>query len=168
MAKIAKVKIGGLMFDMTGGGIGGGMIETTYADLVSARDSGNLVPGTYYRITDYVTTTSQSGTTAATHPFDVVVLSLSENTLSEQAMAMHSERDTQGYFENSNVEAWQLWYCLDNDTDRFEWASSSGKGVIYRMIDENENDCPYDFKNIMFARYFPNYDGGDVPQEQLG
>ena len=41
-------------------------------------------------------------------------------------------------------------YCLDNDTTRFAWASSSGKGVIYRMIDEFENDVPYDFKNIMF------------------
>ena len=25
-----------------------------------------------------------------------------------------------------------------------------GKGVIYRMIDEYGNDCPYDFKSIMF------------------
>ena len=26
------------------------------------------------------------------------------------------------------------------------------KGIIYRMIDEFNNDCPYDFKNIMFTR----------------
>lgn len=26
-------------------------------------------------------------------------------------------------------------------------------GVIYRMIDEWNNDCPYDFKNILFKRY---------------
>ena len=26
------------------------------------------------------------------------------------------------------------------------------KGIIYRMIDEYGNDCPYDFKNIMFKR----------------
>ena len=26
------------------------------------------------------------------------------------------------------------------------------KGVIYRMIDEYNNDCPYDFKNILFER----------------
>jgi hypothetical protein len=25
---------------------------------------------------------------------------------------------------------------------------SNGKGVIYRMIDDSNNDCPYDFKNI--------------------
>lgn len=27
------------------------------------------------------------------------------------------------------------------------------KGVVYRMIDEHGNDCPYDFKNIMFRRF---------------
>lgn len=27
-----------------------------------------------------------------------------------------------------------------------------GKGVIYHMIDEWDNDCPYDFKNILFKR----------------
>ena len=27
-----------------------------------------------------------------------------------------------------------------------------GKGVIYRMLDEHYNECPYDFKNILFTR----------------
>ena len=147
------------------------------------------------------------------------------------------------YFSNSNLAAWKLKYCLDNDTDRFAWAkrvlksplshsdfiqakdsngtyiyvrddaydasnsyawiyddagddlspedyvsgnnenkdasdilrtntpnvedihvgdiidgqeiidtSVEGKGVIYQMIDEYNNDCPYDFKNIQFLR----------------
>ena len=30
---------------------------------------------------------------------------------------------------------------------------ANGKGVIYRMIDEHNNDCPYDFKNIQFKRW---------------
>ena len=43
--------------------------------------------------------------------------------------------------------------CLDNDTSRFAWADEvNGKGVIYRMIDEFNNDVPYDFKNIQFER----------------
>ena len=43
---------------------------------------------------------------------------------------------------------------MDNDTERFAWANDSlGHGVIYRMIDEYNNDCPYDFKNIQFKRY---------------
>ena len=55
------------------------------------------------------------------------------------------------YFANSKLEAWKLKYCLDNDATRFAWADEvNGKGVIYRMIDEFNNDVPYDFKNIQY------------------
>ena len=57
------------------------------------------------------------------------------------------------YFSNSNLNAWELKYSLDNDTDRFAWADTeNGKGVIYYMKDEYGNECPYDFKNIQFER----------------
>lgn len=234
---------------MAGGSGGGGMIETTYDDLVELRDSGSLSPGTWYRITDYETLVSQEGIFSAGHYFDIAVLALSEDTLSEEAKALHHEGDT--YFQNCNLAAWKLQYCLDNDITRFGWAMQAnekyieadsatigsprekfyrdpshdmtveeggqsltllawtnsdavtiypaaldestgtitdavsiinaliaeasggficaftvpgqaeyhvfsavdanplgGKGVIYRMIDEHRNDCPYDFKNI--------------------
>ena len=58
------------------------------------------------------------------------------------------------YFDTSNLSAWKVWYCLDNDNTRFCWADTeNGKGVIYRLIDEYNNDLPYDFKNILFLRY---------------
>ena len=143
------------------------------------------------------------------------------------------------YFANCHLEAWELKYCLDNDTTRFNWANTipvdviqtydentyslyirspehdtnglyawayklsadvpinissidynentsndfvytrsttlkqgddvldqssnvvnkiystqvRGTGVIYYMKDEWNNECPYDFKNIMFKRY---------------
>lgn len=60
------------------------------------------------------------------------------------------------YFHDAEakLEAWKIWYSLDNDAERFAWADAeNGKGVIYRMIDEWNNDLPYDFKNIMFKRY---------------
>ena len=42
-------------------------------------------------------------------------------------------------------------YCLDNDIYRFAWSDIEyGKGVIYYMKDEWNNECPYDFKNIQF------------------
>lgn len=142
---------------------------------------------------------------------------------------------TYNYFQNSNLSAWKVWYCLDNDTSRFAWADDSvdsssitldagvdmvctrkedydmiyegnayfawynehldtiytlsqipttsdkvfmldkggnpeaepsfsisnvhegtglpnGRGVIYRLIDEFNNDIKYDFKNIQFKR----------------
>ena len=130
------------------------MVSISWEELVNTRDSGELIPGTYYRIIDYVTTTTQENTGSAGNLFDVIVFALDEHTLSEEAYAIQSERDTDGYFANSNLAAWKLWYCLDNDTSRFAWAAETGgTGVIYRMIDEFGNDCPYDFKNILFVRY---------------
>ena len=233
-------------------------VSTTYSELKALRDSGQLVPGAWYRITDYECTTSQADTMSAGNQFDIIVLALDESHLSEDAFAAHhgtaaaaeeneeqnnqnvqpaepGEVDVEGeggrarsvdYFANNKLEAWKLKYCLDNDTDRFAWACDGtdkfyieiedpkegvirmyrtaiiedgtvwqygddnprytaadpevgdniyedstlqssftqisaavamegidGKGVIYGMIDEFDNDCPYDFKNIMFKRF---------------
>ena len=124
-----------------------------YQFLLDLRGKGKLKPGQFYRITDYVTTTSQANTRSAGKLFDVIVLALTNDTFAERAWACHRDGSTD--FQNSHLEAWQIWYCLDNDTSRFDWAfptSGGGKGVIYRMIDEFGNDCPYDFKNIQFYR----------------
>lgn len=271
---------------------GGGMTEVTWQELKDKRDNGELNPGSLYRITDYVTTTSQENTRSAGHQFDIVLLALSEDKLAEEGWAMMHPTDvydvvcTDGviikcyyytyygefaeelvnlvsvdtllgnvghpgdyegiinhetktitapidsttflsaldtpdlpysYFQNSNLSAWKVWYCLDNDTDRFAWADDGspsiyneefgywfvrdaskdvlnkyawyntaddstvltdnlepkigdicysvdgileagtvsnlrgfGHGVIYRLIDEFNNDCPYDFKNIQY------------------
>ena len=126
------------------------LIETTYANLKSLRDNYQLKPGMWYRITDYSCTTSTSNTSSAGHQFDIIVLATDANKLSEEARAIQHSGDT--YFANNNLAAWKIWYCLDNSSTRFEWAdSTNGKGVIYRMIDEFGNDCPYDFKNILFT-----------------
>ena len=223
------------------GGVAELMTELTYDELVSLRDSNSLVKGMKYRITDYETMTSQGDTQSAGHPFDIIVTALDENTLDEKASAIWSARDTDGYFAKSNLPAWDVRYCLDNNTARFGWAVSSspsisfdgemfgyetlgaeldgtielegenyhswsftlqgqqvylltkskspsvgdsalvyysgsqigevlitgvnipeksGKGVVYRLIDEQQNDCPYDFKNIQFVRKIKdgNYD----------
>ena len=201
------------------------LINIKYSDLVQLRNDSNLVPGTWYRITDYVTTTSQANTKSAGHQFDVLVLATDIDTLSEEAKAIQHEGDV--YFDEANLEAWKIWYSLDNDNSKFGWACNPietvytyectyndtdyilgrtssinsgdktyycwapldgseilffteienptenctlydeylteigtlivtgetvevGKGVIYRMIDERNNDCPYDFKNMQF------------------
>lgn len=131
------------------------IIEITWSELKAKKDAGELTLGQLYRITDYQCTTVQSNTRSAGHQFDIIVLALTNNTLSEQAWAALHSGDT--YFANNNLSAWKLWYCLDNDTNRFAWAdSTNGKGVIYRMIDEFNNDIPYDFKNIQFRNLLSN------------
>ncbi len=265
------------------------VIETTWADLKDARDDGELIAGSLYRITDYNCTTTQENTQSAGHQFDIVLLALSVNKLAEEGWAMMNESNIYdvtfsdgvtkkcyiyqvgdnafnvvdvdtllgagqmtsssltineenktatfddayedsmieegvpyNYFQNSNLSAWKVWYCLDNDTARFAWADDAseesitagdivfkrdvqrdfdafygwysqsedvqvftktdspkvgdftyddggiqdleitavagfGRGVIYRLIDEFNNDVAYDFKNIQFVR--PMTDG---------
>lgn len=178
-------------------------------------DSGNLV------------TIDENAKTASTEEYDSIDLT--------------EENLTYNYFQNSNLSAWKVWYCLDNDTARFAWADDSvdegspesitlhnnkgddavfirnteedtenfyawtnvdlnmtfwtntltptvednvynqaggtvstswsiisytpahegtnlpnGRGVIYRLIDEFNNDIKYDFKNIQFKRKLTN------------
>lgn len=65
------------------------------------------------------------------------------------------------YFKDCKLNSWELKYCFNNDTDRFDWADSqNGKGVIYYMKDEWGNECPYDFKNIKFNNKF-TFSSGD-------
>ena len=141
------------------------LIETTYADLVSAVSGGTLVPGAQYRITDYVTVVNgkydlsaigASGylhyAVSAGHQFDIIVTADSANTLNENARAILHSGD--GYFADSNLSAWRLKYTIANDPTVHAWADpTNGKGVIYYMEDEYDNRAPYDFKNVMFPRY---------------
>ena len=145
------------------------VISTTYSELKSLRDNNNLTPGVFYRIVDYTTTVANdSEARSAGHLFDIVVLAISPNVLSEEALAVKSIRDTDGYFSNANLSAWKIWYCLDNDIYRFTWADIQlGTGVIYRMIDEWGNDCPYDFKNVQFKRYIVSDDSANGELEHL-
>lgn len=161
---------------VSGGGSSAEILtEITYDSLKVLRDSGALVPGCFYRIVDYVTTSVQEYTQSAGHPFDVIVRALDENTLDEEAKAVQREGDE--YFAGVALGGWQLWYSLDNDASRFAWADEvNGKGVIYRMIDENGNDCPYDFKNIRMqnalnaddATYYYTFDNNGADQSLNG
>lgn len=225
----AIVEVPALDAGGAGGGAGGGMVEVTHAQLKAMRDAGQLVAGQQYRITDYVATTTDPESRSANHPFDIIVTADNERTLNESARAIAHAGDT--YFEKCNLAAWQLMYCIDNNTNRFYWAqkggefyqikiqdfyivinatlvssedttyegypyrftaefageigiywsqalsgsgvlvkantfpdtefhadinysiTEDGKGVVWRMIDENNNDMPYDFKGIQFKRY---------------
>ena len=213
------------------------MVETTYNELKTLRDNSQLIPGSFYRITDYECTTTQENTKSAGHQFDIVLLALSENKLAEEGQAiMHDniydvtftdgvtkkcyiyfegtdyyiidiitmlgywgvitdndlevneqlktaisdnsssiltdENFPYNYFQNSKLEAWKVWYCLDNDKTRFAWAkdyvnpadnqrmlmskkanSDWGNAVYVRYP---QGDCE---KGIAWAYYDLDYDG---------
>ena len=105
-----------------------GAIRVTYSELKQLRDDSALSPGTWYRITDYDTTVyNNANARAAGHPFDILVMATDVNQLSEDARAVHSARDTEDYFANSNLASWKLKYSLDNDSAKFAWASDGGE-----------------------------------------
>ncbi len=135
-------------------------VKATYEEMTEMRDQGKLIPGQYYQITDYVTTVSTTPdpntgmvmVRSAGHQFDLLVRADAADTLSETAWAVQHDGDT--YFQNARLEAWQLKYTLDNDSNRYDWADTEqGKGVIYEMQDEWGNSLPYDFKNVQFLRF---------------
>jgi hypothetical protein len=129
------------------------MIYIKYQDLVNLKNANNLIPGEQYRITDFVTTVANDNQArSAEHSFDILVTADSNSTLNENAKAIQHEGDT--YFSNSKLSSWEIKYSLENDNTRFAWAdTTNGKGIIYYMKDEWNNECPYDFKNIQFKRY---------------
>jgi hypothetical protein len=82
---------------------------------------------------------------------DIEKLSIGDEfTIEGKNVTLLSIFDEVDHFKNCNLAAWELKYCLDNDKSRFDWAADYGRGVIYYMKDECGNECPYDFKNIMF------------------
>ena len=132
------------------------MLSVTHAELLAMCNAGTLTPGMQYRITDYVCTTTQAESQAVSHPFDIIVVADSASVLNENARAcLHDGDDYYSAQDHqANLEAWQLKYCIDNDDNRFAWADTvNGKGVIYYMKDDRNNECPYDFKQIQFKRY---------------
>lgn len=127
--------------------------EITYSQLVTKINNSQLVKGRKYRITDYVTTTTQANTSSAGHVFDLVVTAIDVNKLDCNASALLHSEDTYFSTAGADLGKWQVWYDVNNDTTKYAWAdATNGKGVIYRMIDEWGNDCPYDFKNILFTK----------------
>ena len=105
-----------------GGGSAQLAVSITYAALKALRDGGNLVPGTWYRITDYHTTVSPIITNArsADHQFDVIVRADDASHLNENGYAAHHEGDE--YFAACKLEAWTLQYRLENE----KWSKVAG------------------------------------------
>lgn len=129
-------------------------IKVTYKELDALIQASKLKPGVQYRITDYNTTVNPDSTlyTSAGHQFDIIVTADSEASLMENASVIHHEGDT--YFADVPLQSWEIKYCWKNDTSRFDWAYLGGKGVIYYMKDEKNNECGFDFKNIKYKNKY--------------
>ena len=123
-----------------------------YVSILNLKRNGLLDTSKKYRMIDYVTLTSQKNTQSGLHHFDLLLTPVSENEFSREVKALPHEDDE--YFKNADMNAWVIYYDIENNTEKYEWADlTHGKGVIYFMSDEFGNKAPYDFKNIMFKRW---------------
>lgn len=134
-----------------------------YNDLKNLCENGELLENHFYEIVDYETTSSKANTGVGGHHFNIVVKANSKYELDARATAKIGKRyalldnelteidntDNELYWNNSVLSKWELLYDIKNDTNRYDWADAeNGKGVIYWLKDEFENEANYDFKNI--------------------
>ena len=135
------------------------MMNVTYSELKALRDSSSLVPGMQYYIYNYVTTVGDASLSSAMHPFGIIVTANSPSELNENARICNVEGNE--YY--TNLDAYEIKYCIDNDSSRFGWADPNGTGIIYYMKDNNRNEAYYDFTNILFDnKYTFDYNGTDA------
>lgn len=129
-----------------------------YHDLLALRNESKLVPGCQYRITDYITITNAGNSQSAGHQFDILVVADTASTLNENAHAtLHYGDD---YFIKSNLSAWKLKYCLDNDSARFSWAypdEPTGIQINGEIFQRDESSDVY-----YQDEYYVAYTNGDT------
>lgn len=160
------------------------LLKVTWQELVDLKNQSVLEPGVFYRITDYEFTSTDPEVINAGHRFDIIVLALSENTLSEDARAIQHEfteeekeiysEEEQHYFDNSNLAAWKLKYSLDGNSKRFAWAPFNLNPVIkvwngwefrlYYRDPESDKEGFYGWNNS----YSIIYTTTEVPNEKDG
>lgn len=124
------------------------MFYVTYENLLQIVSQSALVPGAFYRITDYVTTVNLP---TNDKQYDVIVQAITESKLGDDARAT---RRGSGY-NIGECERWSLKYSLYGDNPAIlPFLNVSGhKGIVYWMQDEWGNEANYDFKSIMFKYY---------------
>ena len=131
-----------------GGSGGGGVINVTHSQLLTFKNTNQLSPGTFYRITDFRTMYDQpdfdaTGSLKTSLPAKVgpiqpiTVLAISNDTLSLRA-----------YQEDYPLDV--IDYILDFTTPVNNTVT---KGRIIYRKDEFGNEVDFDFKNVVFKRY---------------
>lgn len=143
----------------SGGFGGGGYVETTYSDLLSAKNGNELSAGTFYLITDFQTCYDQpdfdhngneitEGNYKVAETEPLVVFATSTNTISQQAFSIDFPLDKISY---------------DIDFNETEVTNSPAKGRITERIDDKGNRADYDFRKVQFKRYQGFYCEDELP-----
>ena len=140
-------------------------VEIKYYALKELKDNNKLVPGTWYRITDYQTLVAYPGVTCAETHFDVIVQAINENTFNQNARAI--EKDD-GYLTTfgANPRKWDIKYDFDSNGQYGQsiplWLYKTKTNKYF--IDKNHNtitelsdsnfDCAYLDKDSDEYKYY--------------
>jgi hypothetical protein len=150
---VTPAKLAGYLAGQIGGG---GVTNTTYANLVSMIGSSSLTPGTWYRLTDFQTIYDQPDfdsngapkTTVVTKtsaPEIIWVFAVANNAISCEALSETYPQDSIKY---------------DHSFSQTEVMGAAAKGRISERIDENGNRADYDFRTVVFIRYESHVNSG--------
>lgn len=156
------------------GSTGAAPIKITVAELKALADASQLDTNAIYQITDYeITKFSMSSRGTIKRYFDILVQPYSNNKLYKNAAATRHDGDT--IYNEFELRQWQIEYYLGNytqDYDQVLWADLSmtygnPNGEILYLKDHNNNEAPFDFKNITFngVLLFGDYDNVDYSQK---
>ena len=147
------------------------MILTTWANLVQLRDGGNLQAGSFYRITDYNFITSKMGIQSGNHPFDIIVLAVSENMLSESAYAARHAGDH--YFEREVTTGGIEWlytvyvddYAENYGDEPVDHADDLHSADVFCDSDYDEHPETGDWVPVLYKTAADEYDFDDPDYE---
>lgn len=128
---------------------------TTYAKLKELVVGKKLNILSTYIITDYLpvlsSTYSQTAQSTDKSQFALMLIANTNSTFFHECLAVDLVKGDQSNLSIANVRNLKILYDFNNDETKYDWiADGIGNGVIYRMVDEYGNDCPYDFYNIKF------------------
>lgn len=133
---------------------GGAYIEVTETELRELVEKKQLTPNMTYVIRNWTTLVNGNKITryysdSAKHKYDVFLTALSESTLDSKVRLTKPSDVNDTYFADNNTDP-EKWYAeFDLYGDKYKWAAKNS-AQITRLIDEFGNDCPYDFKNILY------------------
>ena len=108
--------------------------ECVWEELLQQKTDSCLERGTWYRITDYSTVVLFKGASSVNIKVDILIFATSSNTLNENVYFVKHDEDAL-YLIGANVQAWKGKYCIDNDTDRFDFLNAH----LPYIVDSNNN-----------------------------
>lgn len=140
----------------SGGKTKDNIVKVTYAELAALGAAKKFDTSVIYQLTDFTISDNweeNKGVKLASlnHLYDILIAPISNESLSVNCAATMHDGET--YFTEIELSQWKIKYgCIYSFVLPFFYNINRGnpKGTIFELIDESNNTCNFDFKNITF------------------